>query len=129
MFLGGTSRDTRKKALNVGADGDNKLTGSKARATGAATTTTTKASASGPKDGLGSAGDYQKVYNAIASRLEKNPEYDDGSYGPVLIRLAWHASGTYDKDSKTGGSNGATMRFAPEASEWRRTGTVSCCMA
>lgn len=35
--------------------------------------------------------------------------YDDGSYGPVLVRLAWHASGTYDKDSKTGGSNGATM--------------------
>jgi catalase (peroxidase I) len=37
--------------------------------------------------------------------------YDDGSYGPVLVRLAWHASGTYDKDSKTGGSNGATMRM------------------
>jgi hypothetical protein len=27
----------------------------------------------------------------------------------VILRLAWHASGTYDKDSKTGGSNGATM--------------------
>ena len=26
------------------------------------------------------------------------------------VRLAWHAAGTYDKDSKTGGSNGATMR-------------------
>lgn len=35
--------------------------------------------------------------------------YDDGSYGPVLVRLAWHASGTYDKETKTGGSNGATM--------------------
>jgi hypothetical protein len=35
--------------------------------------------------------------------------YDDGSYGPVFVRLAWHASGTYDKDTKTGGSNGATM--------------------
>lgn len=33
--------------------------------------------------------------------------YSDGSYGPVLVRLAWHASGTYDKDSKTGG------RFVP----------------
>jgi cytochrome c peroxidase len=31
-----------------------------------------------------------------------------------LIRLAWHAAGTYDKESKTGGSNGATMRFSPE---------------
>jgi catalase (peroxidase I) len=36
--------------------------------------------------------------------------YDDGSYGPILLRLAWHASGTYDKDTKTGGSNLATMR-------------------
>ena len=27
----------------------------------------------------------------------------DGSYAPVILRLAWHASGTYDKDSKTGG--------------------------
>ena len=38
--------------------------------------------------------DYQKVYNAIAKRLEDHDEYDDGSYGPVLVRLAWHASGT-----------------------------------
>ena len=64
--------------------------------------------------------DYQKVYNKIASILED--EYDgswvlllfwtplltrlrilDGSYGPVLVRLAWHSSGTYDKESKTGG--------------------------
>lgn len=38
--------------------------------------------------------DYQKVYDAIAKRLEENDQYDDGSYGPVLLRLAWHASGT-----------------------------------
>jgi cytochrome c peroxidase len=38
--------------------------------------------------------DYQKVYNAIAKRLEEHDDYDDGSYGPVLLRLAWHASGT-----------------------------------
>lgn len=37
---------------------------------------------------------YQQVYDAIAKRLEENEEYDDGSYGPVLLRLAWHASGT-----------------------------------
>jgi cytochrome c peroxidase len=38
--------------------------------------------------------DYQKVYNEIAKRLEEHDDYDDGSYGPVLLRLAWHASGT-----------------------------------
>jgi cytochrome c peroxidase len=50
------------------------------------------------------------VYNAIAALME-DPTYDDGSYAPVLVRLAWHASGTYDKSDGTGGSNGATMRF------------------
>ncbi|KAI8973284.1 heme peroxidase [Mycotypha africana] len=59
--------------------------------------------------------DYQKVYNDIAEMLDENSDYDDGSYGPVLVRLAWHASGTYDVETKSGGSNGATMRFNPEA--------------
>ncbi|KAJ3131181.1 heme peroxidase [Physocladia obscura] len=65
--------------------------------------------------------DYQEVYNAIASILD-NDDYDDGSYGPVLIRLAWHASGTYDKNTNTGGSNGATMRFDAEASHGANAG-------
>jgi cytochrome c peroxidase len=38
--------------------------------------------------------DYQKVYNDVAKALEEKDDYDDGSYGPVLLRLAWHASGT-----------------------------------
>ncbi|KAK6841853.1 heme peroxidase [Apiospora arundinis] len=66
--------------------------------------------------------DYQKVYNEIAGRLEEKDDYDDGSYGPVLVRLAWHASGTYDKETKTGGSNGATMRFAPEGDHGANAG-------
>jgi hypothetical protein len=66
--------------------------------------------------------DYQKVYNEIAARLEEKDDYDDGSYGPVLVRLAWHASGTYDKETGTGGSNGATMRFAPEGDHGANAG-------
>jgi cytochrome c peroxidase len=59
--------------------------------------------------------DYINVYNKIVHVIDEAGEYDDGSYGPLILRLAWHASGTYDKDSKTGGSNYATMRFEPEA--------------
>lgn len=34
---------------------------------------------------------------------------------PFAVRLAWHASGTYDATDGTGGPNtGATMRWAPE---------------
>jgi cytochrome c peroxidase len=65
--------------------------------------------------------DYQAVYNAIAEKLEDS-DYDDGSYGPVLVRLAWHAAGTYDKNTKTGGSNGATMRFKPESAHGANAG-------
>ncbi|KAF3387627.1 Cytochrome c peroxidase [Penicillium rolfsii] len=66
--------------------------------------------------------DYQKVYDEIAYRLANETDYDDGSYGPVLVRLAWHASGTYDKETGTGGSNGATMRFAPESDHGANAG-------
>ncbi|KAK1141537.1 heme peroxidase [Aspergillus melleus] len=66
--------------------------------------------------------DYQKVYDEIARRLADETDYDDGSYGPVLVRLAWHASGTYDKETGTGGSNGATMRFAPESDHGANAG-------
>ncbi|KAI0081932.1 heme peroxidase [Panus rudis PR-1116 ss-1] len=59
--------------------------------------------------------DYIKVYNKIAEVIDSAEDYDDGSYGPILVRLAWHSSGTYDKETGTGGSNYATMRFEPEA--------------
>ena len=42
---------------------------------------------------------------------------DGTSIAPTLVRLAWHSSGTYSAFDKTGGSNGATMRFKPD-SEW-----------
>ncbi|KAF2101102.1 heme peroxidase [Rhizodiscina lignyota] len=85
--------------------------------------------ATGANDKAGASGnfqptfeDYQKVYNTIAKALEENDDYDDGSYGPVLLRLGWHSSGTYDKETGTGGSNGATMRFDPESEHGANAG-------
>ncbi|KAH9040182.1 heme peroxidase [Lactarius pseudohatsudake] len=66
--------------------------------------------------------DYQKVYNKIAQKIDDANDYDDGSFGPVLLRLAWHSAGTFDKESKTGGSNYATMRFDSEASHSANNG-------
>lgn len=65
--------------------------------------------------------DYEAVKQDIAAALYAE-DYDDGSYGPMFIRLAWHASGTYDKKTNTGGSNGATMRFKPESSDGANSG-------
>ena len=57
--------------------------------------------------------EYAAVARAVRGVL-RDPAHDDGSLGPVLVRLAWHSCGTYDRESGTGGSRGATMRFAPE---------------
>ena len=60
-----------------------------------------------------------KVKKAIADAIEEEDgkREDGSSIGPTLIRLAWHASGTYSIHDKTGGSNGSTMRMEPE-SKW-----------
>lgn len=60
--------------------------------------------------------DYTPVRKAIASLLHQ-PTYDDGSAGPVLVRLAWHSAGTYDAQTDTGGSNGAGMRYEKEGGD------------
>ncbi|PSK35984.1 hypothetical protein B9Z65_5799 [Elsinoe australis] len=61
-------------------------------------------------------GDYEAVRKDIAKLLHQ-PEYDDGSAGPVLVRLAWHSAGTYDATTDTGGSNGAGMRYESEGGD------------
>lgn len=61
-------------------------------------------------------GDFEAVRKSIINLL-KQPEYDDGSAGPVIVRLAWHSAGTYDAETDTGGSNGAGMRYEAEGGD------------
>jgi len=58
----------------------------------------------------------------ILKQFLENENYDDGSYGPVFLRLAWHAAGTFSKHDNSGGSDGATMRFDPEGSHGANAG-------
>jgi len=53
------------------------------------------------------------ILKIIADDEEKRA--DGSSIGPTLVRLAWHASGTYNAKDGTGGSNGSTMRTQPES--------------
>lgn len=55
-------------------------------------------------------------------RVLPRPGYDDGSLAPIVFRLAWHCCATYDNATKTGGSNGSTMRFVPEITDEGNTG-------
>ena len=62
--------------------------------------------------------DLNKVREAIVQVVESDAEKrgDGTSLAGTLIRLAWHASGTYSQADHSGGSNGARMRYDPEAS-------------
>jgi len=70
--------------------------------------------------------DYKQLRNdledLIESAFKTSPMYDDGSYAPLFVRLAWHSAGTYSKHDGSGGSNGANMRFDPEASHGANAG-------
>ena len=92
---------------------------------------------SASKSNMPSQRDFAPVRADIVKLLHQ-PEYDDGSAGPVLVRLAWyflihlppsatsksadplidrHSSGTYDAQTDTGGSNGAGMRYEAEGGD------------
>jgi len=55
-----------------------------------------------------------KLRTAISTNHACWPQ-DVDSYGPFLIRLAWHASGTFRASDNKGGAAGGRIRFHPEA--------------
>jgi len=61
-------------------------------------------------------GDLFQLRRDIIFALD-DESHDDGSWGPILVRLAWHASGTFDKSDGSGGCNGAMMRSKPESED------------
>jgi hypothetical protein len=55
--------------------------------------------------------------NAIKSDIRQAVINKKANACPMTVRLAWHSSGTFNKSNGTGGSDGATMRFAPESTD------------
>ena len=56
-----------------------------------------------------------KTHNldALKSEIRRALINQKANACPIAMRMAWHSSGTHDTNDLTGGSNGATMRFAP----------------
>ena len=54
----------------------------------------------------------QDVMNVMTDSQEWWPA-DYGHYGPLFIRMAWHAAGTYRIADGRGGADGGAQRFAP----------------
>jgi catalase-peroxidase len=79
--------------------------------------------------------DYEKAFNSIdfqqlkadiaAVMTDSQPWWpaDYGHYGPQMVRMAWHAAGTYRIADGRGGAGGGMQRFAPTNS-WDDNGNI-----
>ena len=60
--------------------------------------------------------DYAWLKKDLADVMTKSQEWwpaDFGSYAPLMVRLAWHAAGTYRTYDGRGGGGRGQQRFAP----------------
>ena len=60
--------------------------------------------------------DYNGLKKDLAAVMTNSQEWwpaDFGNYGPLFIRLAWHAAGTYRTYDGRGGGGRGQQRFAP----------------
>ena len=86
-------------------------------------------------DPMGADYDYAKAFSKIdysalkadltALMTDSKPWWpaDYGHYGPFMIRMAWHAAGTYRTADGRGGSNSGQQRFAP-LNSWPDNGNL-----
>ena len=65
--------------------------------------------------------DFEALKQDIKTFLTSSVSWwpsDYGNYGPQMIRMAWHAAGTYRIADGRGGAGEALQRFAPIGSWW-----------
>lgn len=60
---------------------------------------------------------WTKCARTIRESIYDPDFYDDGTYGPMYVRLAIHGAATYDRFDGTGGLEGGAMRYKPEYSD------------